>query len=617
MKRFQLLFAVATLMGLFSTYSFAETEPNNTYQTANTLLPSGGSDSGSLNEGNPTSSYDPEDWFKVTLSSDGCWYVTTTSSSGLDIDLYIYDTNGNTQIASGTKYGTFESVYKVNLKAGTYYVRLYRFNGTGTYSLSSRFTSALYTNDSEPNDTYQTALSLGLNTQTTGHIYYYGNGTTDGEDYYKVVIPYDGSLTANVASDSADIDIYLFDVNGATQIKSGTAYGLTDQFTYPNLSPGTYYIRIYPAGGHQGSYTLSATYVQSSINSVTTNDPELNDSYQTAVTYFNFGSSGTLTNYGHLGFYTNSYKDNDDYWVLQTSTDGKIVIRIESNSTLDIDLYLIDVNGSTSIYSASNYGSTETLTFNNLAAGKFYIRAWNSGGGYGSYKITCEFTTPTMANDSGSNDTFGTAASISLETKMTGHLGYYANSVTDYDDYYIFTLPAAWDSLYVRTDSESSLELDLYLFNSSQVQINSGYAYGTKELVKRGSTAAGTYYVRAYRSSGQGSYAIKISNRYPASPLTDVKKEEIIIPADYSLSQNYPNPFNPTTNIKYQIPVPGYVTLKVFDLLGREVKTLVDGNLNAGFYNAELNASDLSSGIYFYRIQTDKFTAVKKLLLIK
>ncbi|MFA7229089.1 MAG: PPC domain-containing protein, partial [Melioribacteraceae bacterium] len=531
MKRFQTVLTLLFIF-VFSVSSFAEIEPNNSYQTANTLSPNG-SESGSLNEGIPQASYDPDDFFKVTFSSDGAWYVTTTSSSGVEIDLFIIDVNGSTQIASGLRYGTFESVYRVDLKAGTYYVRVYRASGTGTYSLTSRFTSAPYSNDIEANDTYQTALMLSPSAQTTGHIRYYSNGSTDWDDFYKVVIPDDGSLTIDTQSDSADIDVYLIDVNGATQIRSGTAYGLTEHVQFPNLSPGTYYIRLYGAGNKQGAYTLSTVYVETAFNGVTTNDAEKNDSYSTAVSYFNFGITGTSSNYGHLGFYTDSYTDNDDFWVLQTTGDGKVVIRTESNSTLDIDLYLIDVNGSTQISSGSAYGSSETLTFSSLAAGKYYIRAYKASG-YGSYQITCEFTAPSLSNDSGSNDGFSSALTINVETKMTGHLGYYSNGVTDYDDYYIFTLPADWDSLYVRTDSESALDIDLYLYNSSQVNINTGYAYGTKEVVKRGSSSAGTYYIRAYRSSGAGGYAIKVSNRYMANPLTDVKEKKDELPVSYS-----------------------------------------------------------------------------------
>ena len=89
------------------------------------------------------------------------------------------------------------------------------------------------------------------------------------------------------------------------------------------------------------------------------------------------------------------------------------------------------------------------------------------------------------------------------------------------------------------------------------------------------------------------------------------------IPAEFSLSQNYPNPFNPSTIISYQLSSPGKVTLKVYDMLGREVATLVNEFQSAGSYVKTMHASSLPSGVYFYRLQTDNFSAAKKMLLIK
>jgi hypothetical protein len=89
------------------------------------------------------------------------------------------------------------------------------------------------------------------------------------------------------------------------------------------------------------------------------------------------------------------------------------------------------------------------------------------------------------------------------------------------------------------------------------------------------------------------------------------------IPREYSLEQNYPNPFNPSTIIRFSLPRSGHVTLKVYDLLGREVETLVDGQRPAGSYNVEWTPNGLASGVYFYRIQAGAFSDVKRLVLLK
>jgi len=89
------------------------------------------------------------------------------------------------------------------------------------------------------------------------------------------------------------------------------------------------------------------------------------------------------------------------------------------------------------------------------------------------------------------------------------------------------------------------------------------------------------------------------------------------VPSDFGLSQNYPNPFNPTTAIRFQIPSDGNVTLKVYDVLGREVSTVINENLSAGEHEVKFDASNLASGVYLYRIEAGSFSDVKKMLLIK
>jgi hypothetical protein len=88
-------------------------------------------------------------------------------------------------------------------------------------------------------------------------------------------------------------------------------------------------------------------------------------------------------------------------------------------------------------------------------------------------------------------------------------------------------------------------------------------------------------------------------------------------PSEFKLNQNYPNPFNPSTVISYQLPVSSNVTLKVYDLLGIEVATLVDEYKPAGNYEVEFNASDLTCGIYFYKLRTDNYIETRKMILLK
>ena len=112
-------------------------------------------------------------------------------------------------------------------------------------------------------------------------------------------------------------------------------------------------------------------------------------------------------------------------------------------------------------------------------------------------------------------------------------------------------------------------------------------------------------HVNAYRLFEQGIKTVTLIN------------EQKEMPGCYLLMQNYPNPFNPTTKISFSIPKFTHVTLKVFDVIGREISSLLNKDFNAGKYEVEFNGKELSSGVYFYTLMADDFIETKKLLLMK
>ncbi|MFA3782706.1 T9SS type A sorting domain-containing protein [Melioribacteraceae bacterium 4301-Me] len=109
-------------------------------------------------------------------------------------------------------------------------------------------------------------------------------------------------------------------------------------------------------------------------------------------------------------------------------------------------------------------------------------------------------------------------------------------------------------------------------------------------------------------------YLIRAYVSYP----TSVSNEPIeLLPSAYSLEQNYPNPFNPSTTIKFSLPKKEFVKLKVYDLLGREIATLIDGELSQGEHSVNFDAKGLASGVYIYRLVTDKYNSAKKMILLR
>jgi hypothetical protein len=98
---------------------------------------------------------------------------------------------------------------------------------------------------------------------------------------------------------------------------------------------------------------------------------------------------------------------------------------------------------------------------------------------------------------------------------------------------------------------------------------------------------------------------------------TSVDQQENGRSLGYTLDQNYPNPFNPTTTISYRLPVGSHVAIRIFDMVGRETSSLVDGYMDAGSYTVSFNAASISSGVYFYRMNAGTFTQTKHFMVMK
>jgi len=123
---------------------------------------------------------------------------------------------------------------------------------------------------------------------------------------------------------------------------------------------------------------------------------------------------------------------------------------------------------------------------------------------------------------------------------------------------------------------------------------------------------------KSFKGSGNGSIASHSLFKIYITPSTvGINPIGNFVPGDYSLYQNYPNPFNPVTKIKFEIPSSQFVNIKVYDALGKEIENLVNENLKAGSYEVEFNGSRYASGIYYYKMFTDKYQEVRKMMLVK
>jgi hypothetical protein len=114
-----------------------------------------------------------------------------------------------------------------------------------------------------------------------------------------------------------------------------------------------------------------------------------------------------------------------------------------------------------------------------------------------------------------------------------------------------------------------------------------------------------------------GTVGFGVWKRPLAEMVTSVNTLSIDVPAQFALSQNYPNPFNPSTTISFSLPSKSLVTMKIFDVMGREVSTVVSEEMPPGNYSRLWNASGFASGVYFYRIQAGAYVETKRLVIMK
>lgn len=218
-------------------------------------------------------------------------------------------------------------------------------------------------------------------------------------------------------------------------------------------------------------------------------------------------------------------------------------------------------------------------------------------------------------------------------------------SATDWDPYYRITTNngANWGNGFISTTTDTTFYTDVVSIPRVKNTFRFAYAVrnGSNSALWTRSYNAGSFIAQFQLASGMSSNFTPVRAGYrkgaadscftlgqglPSSTglyaymgcsgtLTGIGNNES--PLSFKLTQNYPNPFNPVTKIAYALPKSGLVTLKVYDILGKEVATLVNEVKNVGNYTVDFNASSFNSGVYFYKLEADGFSDVKKMMLIK
>lgn len=411
---------------------------------------------------------DRYDYYRAIMPADGTFtiYIRGTHTGGGtgSIDMYVYD-KGNRQItAKGVLGGknitigqSFTDTVKVYSRAAdTLYFSVYQnSNQSFDYALSYEVLDQS-PSDIEPNNTLAQAFPIPYQEVITGHIGYVANSMTDRLDYYRAILPADGTVTVYIegvhtGGSSGSIDLNVYDKGNrqiaARGILGGKNITLGDRFRDTlnifSRAMDTIYFAVYQNSNQSFAYTLSYTVINQSAN-----DPEPNNDFLQAKP---IAHGETIE--GHIGYVANNVTDRYDYFKTLLPVDGTVTVYIEGTHTGggngSIDFYAYDKNrrqiqvkgtlGGKNITNGETF--RDTIEIASRAADSIYLLIYQNSSQSFNYRL--RYNMPdALQGDPEPNNTFAQAVNFSIADTLKGLIGYVANAVNDNNDYYITALPA-------------------------------------------------------------------------------------------------------------------------------------------------------------------------------
>ena len=504
-------------------------EPNDLWELG-TVIESGATQEGCLGY-NFHNNTDAEDWFKIELPDEGKVTFAATAETTLrlyTLGLYVPKDDGvvfrcDKNMDAANQDTTI--VYEIpDCKPGTYYVRLRCGSGYGGYNLDYTFTPNSHGQDNLDNDTWDKANLIENNTMQPGRFGYNYHNNTDGEDWFKIVLPDEGKVTFAATAETTlrlyTLGLYVPKDNGVVfrcdKNMDAANQDTTIVYEIPDCKPGTYYVRLRGGSGY-GGYNLGYTFTPNSHGQ----DNLDNDTWDKA----NVIENNTMQP-GRLGY--NYHNDTDDYdWFkIELPDEGKVTFAATAETTLrlyTLGLYVLKDDGNGVILRCDKNmdggGKDTTVVYEipDCKPGLYYV-CLRRGSGSGGYKIDYAFTPNVYGPDFADNDTWDKASVIEIGTNQNGRLGYNYHNNADNYDWYKIELPYVGNVTF-STTAETTLRLytlGLYLPNVDGTDVSyrtdknmDGGGKDTTVVYSLTGLGAGTYYVPLRRGSGYGGYSLK------------------------------------------------------------------------------------------------------------
>ncbi|MBX3253160.1 MAG: T9SS type A sorting domain-containing protein [Chitinophagaceae bacterium] len=441
-------------------------EPNNSYATASPLNMDEVMEGqlGQVADG-VTDNYD---YYKTLLPADGTVKVylegTHTGGSTGSFSFYAYDKSrrqiaykgviGNSTATLGNT--VHDTIYITSRAADSIYLVLYQ-GSSRSYTYKMRYEVVDQSvNDPEPNGSFGEATEVGQNVASFGHLGYEADGVTDRYDYYKTLLPANGTVKVylegmHTGGNTGSFSFYAYDKSRRQIAYKGTIGNgsatqgdtVSDTIYITSRAADSIYLMVYQGSARSYSYTLRYEVIDQSPN-----DPEPNGSYGEAV---NIEHNVPVA--GHLGYEADGVTDRYDYYKTLLHVDGTVKVYLEGTHTGgsagSFSLYAYDKSRRQIAYKGIiGNGSAaqgdivrDTIEITSRGADSIYLVLYQGSSRSYSYKMHYEVIDQS-ANDPEPNDSFGEAVEIAHNVTAAGHLGYIADGVTDRYDYYKTLLPA-------------------------------------------------------------------------------------------------------------------------------------------------------------------------------
>jgi len=441
-----------------------------------------------------------QQWYRVDTPDAGTLTVHADADAALAIDLRLYreqsvlhaDTGGGRQV---------RDVSRADLAAGAYLVRVDRVTGEGTVTLRASFVPLTYADDAEPNDRVEDAAPLTLGEPREGRLGYLSAAGTDGDDWYRLMVPAPGLLRVAIdAEPTLALDARLYAPNGSGVLHADTGGGRsTRRVERPDLAPQTYYVRVTRVTGH-GGYRIAPAFEPQPIPL----DAEPNDAVAEAQVVLVAAPST-----GQLGYTDGARVDGDDWFAFDVPAPGALGVDVAADPSLALDVRLYAPNGSAVLHADTGGGRSERRVERaDLAPGRYFVRVTRVTG-HGGYVVMPRFDPQPAPIDAEPNDSADAAGRLEANWTHWGQLGYTDGARTDGDDWFAIEL-AEHGGVRVGVHADATLAIDLRLYavdGSAVLRADTGGGRSERR-VERMDLAPGRYFLRVTRVTGYGGYRL-------------------------------------------------------------------------------------------------------------